>query len=210
MNRTLAIWPFVAAMAVIVVVSNILVQYPFRHFGLGEILTWGAFTYPVAFLVNDLTNRRFGPDAARRVVFSGFVLAVILSAWLASPRLAIASGAAFLLAQLLDVAVFDRLRGGAWWRAPLISTLIGSVLDTMLFFFLAFSARFAFLDTALGRPDGSLAFPVSLFGTGIEAPLWLSLALGDFAVKVLIGLLMLAPYGALLATLRPNAASGRN
>lgn len=210
MNRTLAIWPFMAAMAAIVVVSNILVQYPFRHFGLGEILTWGAFTYPVAFLVNDLTNRRFGPRAARRVVLSGFVLAVILSAWLASPRLAIASGAAFLFAQLLDAAVFDRLRGGAWWRAPLISTLIGSVLDTILFFSVAFAQRFAFLDTALGREDGSLAFPVSLLGTGIEAPLWLSLALGDFAVKVLIGLLMLAPYGALLAILRPNAAPGRN
>ncbi len=203
MNRTIAIWPFMAAMAIIVVASNILVQYPFRHFGLGEILTWGAFTYPIAFLVNDLCNRRFGPRAARHVVLAGFVIAVILSIWLASPRIALASGSAFLFAQLLDVAVFHRLRGSAWWRAPLISTLVGSVLDTVLFFSIAFSAHFAFLDTALGREDGSLAFPVSLFGTGIEAPLWLSLALGDFVVKLLIGLVMLAPYGALLAFLRP-------
>ncbi|EKF17815.1 queuosine precursor transporter [Nitratireductor pacificus] len=209
MTRTFAIWPFMAAMAAIVVASNILVQYPFRHLGLGELLTWGAFTYPVAFLVNDLTNRRFGPAAARRVVLSGFAIAVLLSIWLASPRLAVASGTAFLLAQLLDVAVFDRLRTSAWWRAPLISTLIGSVLDTVLFFSIAFAQVFAFLDTALGREDGSLAFPVSLFGTGIEAPLWLSLALGDFAVKVLIGLLMLAPYGALLSVLRPGAVAGR-
>ncbi len=209
MNRLYAIWPFMASMAIIVTASNFLVQYPFRHFGLGELLTWGAFTYPVAFLINDLTNRRFGPGAARRVVLSGFVLAVILSIWLASPRIAIASGAAFLFAQLLDVAVFDRLRGSAWWRAPLISTLIGSMLDTVLFFSLAFAARFAFLDTAFGLEDASLAFPVSLFGTGIEAPLWLSLALGDFAVKLLIGFAMLAPYGALLTFLRAKPAYNR-
>ncbi|WP_295806788.1 queuosine precursor transporter [uncultured Nitratireductor sp.] len=209
MNRLYAIWPFMAAMALIVTASNFLVQYPFQHFGLGDLLTWGAFTYPVAFLINDLTNRRFGPIAARRVVFSGFVLAAILSIWLASPRIAIASGAAFLFAQLFDVAVFDRLRGNAWWHAPLISTLFGSVLDTVLFFSLAFAANFAFLDTAFGLEDGSLAFPVSLFGTGIEAPLWLSLALGDFAVKILIGLAMLVPYGALLATQRAGPAYDR-
>ncbi|MCV0352249.1 MAG: queuosine precursor transporter [Nitratireductor sp.] len=209
MNRLYAIWPFMASMAIIVTASNFLVQFPFRHFGLGELLTWGAFTYPVAFLINDLTNRRFGPGAARRVVLSGFVLAVILSIWLASPRIAIASGAAFLFAQLLDVAVFDRLRGSAWWRAPLISTLIGSMLDTVLFFSLAFAARFAFLDTAFGLEDASLTFPVSLFGTGIEAPLWLSLALGDFAVKLLIGFAMLAPYGALLTFLRAKPAYNR-
>ncbi|WP_367717720.1 queuosine precursor transporter [Nitratireductor sp. GISD-1A_MAKvit] len=206
MHRLYAIWPFMAAMAVIVTASNFLVQYPFQHFGLGDLLTWGAFTYPVAFLVNDLTNRRFGPGAARRVVLCGFLIAIVLSIWLASPRIAIASGAAFLFAQLLDVAVFDRLRGSVWWRAPLISTLIGSLLDTALFFSLAFAARFAFLDTAFGLEDGSLAFPVALFGTGIEAPLWLSLAVGDFVVKILIGLAMLAPYGALLAVLRTGPA----
>lgn len=200
-------WPFVAAMAIIVVASNILVQFPFQHLGLGEILTWGAFTYPLAFLVNDLTNRRFGPAAARRVVLVGFVLAVILSVWLASPRIALASGAAFLAAQLLDVAIFDRLRRSAWWRPPLVSTLAGSALDTVIFFSLAFAGTFSFLDTALGREDGSLAFAVPLFGVGAEVPLWVSLALGDFAVKLLIGFAMLAPYGALLGVLKPAEAA---
>ena len=205
MSRTQTLWPFVAAMALIVVASNILVQYPFAHFGLGEILTWGAFTYPVAFLVNDLTNRRFGPHAARRVVLVGFALAVILSIWLATPRIALASGTAFLVAQLLDAAIFDRLRRQQWWHAPLFSTLIGSVIDTALFFSLAFAARFALLDTAIGMEDGSLGFPVPFMGG--EAPLWVSLAFGDFCVKVAIGLAMLAPYGALLRILKPAEAS---
>jgi uncharacterized PurR-regulated membrane protein YhhQ (DUF165 family) len=192
-------------MAAIVAASNFLVQYPFAHFGLGNILTWGAFTYPVAFLVTDLTNRRYGTIAARKVVIAGFVIAVILSVWLATPRIAIASGTAFLAAQMLDVTIFDWLRRQAWWRAPLISTLIGSVLDTVIFFSLAFAAGFAFLDTAFGREDGSLGFPVAFFGA--EVPLWVSLALGDFAVKVVIGFLMLAPYGALLNVLRPAGAA---
>jgi queuosine precursor transporter len=204
MINSRSIWPFVAVMAAIVAASNFLVQYPFTHFGLQDILTWGAFTYPVAFLVTDLTNRRYGVTAARKVVIAGFVIAVVLSVWLATPRIAIASGMAFLAAQMLDVTVFDWLRRQAWWRAPLISTLVGSMLDTVIFFSLAFAARFAFLDTALGREDGSLAFPVPFFGG--EVPLWVSLALGDFAVKVLIGLLMLAPYGALLNVLRPVGA----
>ncbi|WP_011582386.1 MULTISPECIES: queuosine precursor transporter [Chelativorans] len=203
MNRVLAVWPFVAAMAIVVAASNFLVQFPFAHFGLGEILTWGAFTYPIAFLVNDLTNRRFGPAAARRVVIVGFVLAMVLSVLLASPRIALASGSAFLAAQLLDVAIFDRLRRSAWWRAPLISTLVGSSLDTLLFFSLAFAAAFSFLDTALGLQDGSLAFPVPLFGLGVEVPLWVSLALGDLCLKLLIGFAMLVPYGAMLTMLRP-------
>lgn len=193
--------PFVVAMAAIVAASNVLVQYPFRHFGLQDLLTWGAFTYPVAFLVTDLTNRRFGPVAARRVVLAGFLIAVALSVWLATPRIAIASGTAFLAAQMLDVTIFDRLRRQAWWRAPLISTFIGSVVDTIIFFNIAFAARFAFLDTGLGLADGSLAFPVPLFGA--EVPLWISLALGDLAVKLLVGLAMLAPYGVLLNVMRP-------
>lgn len=205
MTRFARIWPFVAAMAAVVALSNVLVQHPFAHFGLGEVLTWGAFTYPVAFLVNDLTNRRFGPAAARRVVLAGFALAVVLSVWLASPRIAVASGSAFLAAQLLDAAVFDRLRGTAWWRAPLISTLAGSVLDTALFFTIAFAPPFAALDTAFGLADGTLAFPASLFG--VAMPLWLSLAFGDFAVKVVVGLAMLVPYGALLSVLRPAPAA---
>lgn len=204
MTRSLRVLPFVAAMAIIVALSNVLVQYPFEHLGLGEILTWGAFTYPVAFLVNDLTNRRFGAGAARRVVLAGFVIAVALSVWLATPRIAIASGTAFLAAQLLDTAVFDRLRGNAWWQAPFISTLLGSMLDTVLFFGLAFSGAFAGIDAVFGMADGSLAFAVPFLGG--QAPLWVSLALGDFAVKILIGLAMLAPYGALLSVLKPAPA----
>lgn len=204
--QTFSIWPFVAAMATVVVASNILVQYPFGHFGLQDLLTWGAFTYPLAFLVNDLTNRRFGKQAARRVVLAGFALAVVLSIWLATPRIAIASGSAFLVAQLLDTQIFDRLRNDAWWKPPLVSTVIGSVVDTVLFFSLAFAASFAFLDTGLGLEDGSLGFAVPFFGA--EVPLWVSLAFGDFGVKMLVGLVMLAPYGALLAVLKP-APAGR-
>lgn len=202
-TSTISIWPFVAAMATVVVASNILVQYPFGHFGLQDLLTWGAFTYPIAFLVNDLTNRRFGKEAARKVVLAGFALAVVLSIWLATPRIAIASGSAFLVAQLLDTQIFDRLRHDAWWKPPLVSTVIGSVVDTVLFFSLAFAASFAFLDTGFGMEDGSLGFAVPFFGT--EVPLWVSLALGDFCVKMLVGLVMLAPYGVLLSVLKPAA-----
>ena len=205
-SQTISIWPFVAAMALVVVASNVLVQYPFGHFGLQDLLTWGAFTYPLAFLVNDLTTRRFGKRAARRVVLAGFALAVVLSIWLATPRIAIASGSAFLVAQLLDTQIFDRLRNDAWWKPPLVSTVIGSVVDTVLFFSLAFAASFAFLDTGLGLEDGSLGFAVPFFGA--EVPLWVSLAVGDFGVKMLVGLIMLAPYGALLAVLKP-APAGR-
>lgn len=178
----------VAAMAALVTASNILVQYP-----VGDFLTWGAFTYPFAFLVTDLTNRRFGPAAARRVVLVGFAVAVALSVALATPRIAIASGSAFLLAQLLDVAVFDRLRAGAWWRAPLTSSLLGSALDTALFFTLAFSAQAAFLG-----PDEPWALEAApLLGVGPAAPFWVSLAVGDFCVKLLIALAALGPYRAI-------------
>lgn len=197
-----ALMPFLAAMTLVVVASNILVQYPFNHFGLGDLLTWGAFTYPMAFLVNDLTNRRFGVTGARIVIAAGFGLAVLLSIWLASPRIAIASGSAFLVAQLLDAALFDRLRRAVWWQAPLISTLIGSILDTVLFFSLAFAPVFAGLDTGLGLADSSLGFPVPFAGG--ELPLWMSLAIGDFAVKVAIGLAMLLPYGLLLRQVTPT------
>ena len=193
-DRSLA--TFVVAMALVVVASNILVQYPFQPFGLGELLTWGAFTYPVAFLVNDLTNRHLGPAAARKVVYLGFALAVFMSVFLATPRIAIASGTAFLIAQLLDGRVFDKLRDARWWQAPLISTLAGSALDTILFFALAFSGSFAFLDTMTGQADGSLAFPVEQFG--MTLPLWGSLAIGDFLVKIAVGLAMLVPYRLLL------------
>ena len=152
----------ITAMTVVVVASNILVQYP-----INDWLTWGAFTYPVAFLVTDLSNRWLGPARARRVVYAGFAIAVVLSVALATPRIAIASGTAFLCAQLLDVAIFDRLRRQAWWRAPLLSSLFGSSLDTALFFAIAFAA------------------------TGLP---WVTWALGDLAVKLAVAALMLAPY----------------
>ncbi len=203
MSRQVSVWPFVAAMAAVVAASNFLVQFPFEHFGLQDLLTWGAFTYPVAFLVTDLTNRTYGAAVTRKVVYVGFAVAVVLSIWLATPRIAIASGSAFLVAQLIDVFVFDRLRRRVWWQAPLISTVIGSLVDTALFFSLAFAARFAMLDTAFGLEDGSLAFPATLLGA--EVPLWVSLAFGDLCVKLALGVAMLAPYGALLNVLRPAA-----
>ncbi len=183
----------IAAMAAIVAASNVLVQYP-----VGDFLTWGAFTYPFAFLATDLVNRRYGPEAARRVVYVGFALAVALSVWLATPRIAVASGAAFLTAQLLDVAVFDKLRAGSWWRAPLVSSTLGSAVDTALFFWLAFSAGGAFVgpveDWAVGAAP--------LMGFGPDAPFWVSLALGDFGVKLAIALAALGPYRALTAPAR--------
>ncbi len=192
----------VLAMVAVVASSNFLVQFPVHgHVGgidLANILTWGAFTYPVAFLVTDLTNRHFGPGAARRVVLLGFAIAVAWSVFLATPRIAIASGSAFLLAQFLDVAIFSRLRANPrWWRAPFISSLLGSVLDTILFWGVAFSASFAFVDTLFGTADGSLGFAVPFWDVGPDVPLWVSLALGDFAVKLAVALVLLAPYGAL-------------
>lgn len=163
----------IAAMAVIVTASNILVQYP-----INDWLTWGALTYPVAFLVTDLTNRSLGPAAARRVIYVGFALAVLLSVLLATPRIALASGSAFLVAQLLDVFVFDRLRDRVWWQAPLISSTFGSVVDTALFFSLAFA------------------------GTAVP---WVTLGLGDFAVKMALALAMLIPFRALMGVLRPRS-----
>lgn len=157
----------VLAMAVIVVASNILVQYP-----VNDWLTWGAFTYPVAFLVTDLANRRLGPAAARRVVYLGFALAVICSIWLATPRIALASGTAFLVAQLLDVLLFDRLRRGSWWRAPLVSSAVASTIDTALFFSLAFAL------------------------TGLP---WIGWAMGDLAVKLGVAVAMLLPFRLLMS-----------
>ena len=187
----------IAAMATVVLLSNILVQYPVQAtlggVNIADILTWGAFTYPVAFLVTDLTNRTLGVSAARKVVFVGFLAAVVLSIGFATPRIAIASGSAFLVAQLLDVSIFDRLRSGDWWRAPLVSSLLGSVIDTVLFFSIAFAPMFGALD--FGGADGSLGFGVPFLGIGTETPLWVSLACGDFIVKILVGLAMLVPYG---------------
>ena len=188
--------PFIAAMAFVVVLSNYLVQFPvdyqFGSLALADLLTWGAFTYPLAFFVTDLTNRRFGVDAARFVVFVGFVVAVVISIWLATPRIAIASGTAFLLAQMLDVTIFNRLRAARWWQAPLISSVLGSILDTVLFFSIAFSSQFEML----GGVDSFVSEASPLLGVmGVSAPRWVSWALGDFSVKILVALVMLMPYG---------------
>ena len=200
----------VAAMVVVVAASNFLVQFPVQaHLGpvdLSGILTWGAFSYPVAFLVTDLTNRHFGPRLARLIVVCGFAVAVVLSIYLATPRIAIASGTAFLVAQFLDISIFDRLRRGAWWHAPLFSSLVSSALDTVLFFGLAFAAPFTVLDTMFGREDGSLAFPAPFLGVGADAELWVSLAAGDFLVKLLVAGLCLAPYGVLMRFLGDRVA----
>ncbi|MEM6676307.1 MAG: VUT family protein [Pseudomonadota bacterium] len=186
----------IIAMAAIVTLSNVLVQYPFNTW-----LTWGAFTYPFAFLVTDLANRLLGPAAARRVVLAGFVLAVGLSVWLATPRIAIASGTAFFAAQMLDVAIFDRLRQGAWWRAPVVSSTLGSAVDTLLFFSLAFAPTFAFL----GDDAAWAAEPVPLLGIGPAVAFWIGLAVGDFLVKLVLVGVALVPFRAILGALRPEA-----
>lgn len=196
MQNISRLFPYVLAMVIIVVASNILVQTQVRYFGLQEVLTWGALTYPFAFLVNDLTNRHLGVSAARKVVATGFVIAVLLSVYLATPRIALASGSAFLVAQLIDVCLFDRLRREAWWKAPFISSLVGSAVDTVLFFGLAFAPIFAGIDMAFGDQDGSLGFSAGFLG--VAMPLWASLALGDFIVKLLIGLVALVPYAGVL------------
>lgn len=191
-------------MTLVVVASNFLVQFPLSGslFGiaLGDLLTWGAFTYPVAFLITDLTNRQFGARTARKVVFAGFVVGVALSFVTAQPRIAIASGSAYLLGQLLDIAVFNRLRRQAWWRAPLFGSLIGSALDTTIFFSFAFAASFAIFGP--NDPFALEAAPIlGVFST--DAPRWMSWAIGDFSVKLLVGLVMLLPYGALMNVLKP-------
>jgi len=184
--------PGILAMAAIVVASNIGVQFLF-----GQWLTWGAFTYPLAFLVNDVMNRLYGPAAARRVVWAGFATGVACSLVAAgfgatTLRIAIGSGVAFLTAQLLDVWLFDRLREGRWWRAPLASTLVGSTVDTVLFFSIAFSASLAIIHPA---DDVSWAADVlPLLGHGPAAPLWVSLAVADWGVKLALALIALLPF----------------
>lgn len=217
MNRLSVYLPFVFAMALVVVASNVLVQFPvqgsFAGVALADVLTWGAFTYPFSFLVTDLANRRYGPIVARRVVFVGFMAAVICSIILPPllfragliefetaagrlVRIAIASGAAFLIGQLLDVTVFNRLRQRSWWRAPVFASLAGSVLDTAIFFSVAFAAAFALVG-----PDDAFALEnAPIFGIlATELPRWVSWALGDLAVKLLIAVFALIPYRLLSA-----------
>jgi uncharacterized integral membrane protein (TIGR00697 family) len=212
MSRFSSYLPFVAAMTLVVVASNVLVQFPVSGevggLQLADILTWGAFTYPFAFLVTDLANRRYGPSVARRIVFVGFMLAVICSI-LVPPllfkygfiefetaadrlvRIAVASGAAFLTAQLLDVTVFNWLRRLSWWRAPVFGSLAGSVFDTAIFFGVAFAAAFSFV----GPSDSFALENAPLLGfLSVETARWISWAVGDLAVKLLIAVFALIPY----------------
>lgn len=195
---------YVVLMTIVVVASNFLVQFPVlgSAFGiqLSDLLTWGAFIYPAAFLVTDLTNRQFGPRIARRVVFAGFVVGIAISYHTSMPRIAIASGTAYLVGQLLDISVFNQLRRQTWWRAPLAGSLIGSMLDTILFFSLSFAPVFGFLGANDEFAIGSAPI-LGVFAT--EAPRWISWAIGDFVVKLLVGLVMLLPYGALMSVVKP-------
>lgn len=201
--------PGILAMAIIVVTSNILVQYLF-----GQWLTWGAFTYPLAFLVNDIMNRVYGAKAARQVVFFGFIAGLVCSLIgsqiqgdfgpLVTLRVALGSGAAFLVSQLIDVSIFDRLRQREWWRAPLISPLIGSTLDTAIFFTTAFSAALVFLEPGNDVSWVNEALP--LLGVGPVAPLWVSLAVADWGVKLAIALFALLPFRLIVAKLTTRVA----
>jgi uncharacterized integral membrane protein (TIGR00697 family) len=173
-------------MGVVVLASNYLVQFPINYYGLEEILTYGAFSYPVAFLITDLANRSYGKFIARKIVYIGFIIGIVFTLFfstnfadLISVRIAIGSGTAFLVAQLLDVQIFDQLRKKRWFVAPLTSSLIGSTIDTFLF------------------------FSISFYATGIP---WVTLSLGDLAVKVLVALLMLIPFRLLLGTLKTSKA----
>ncbi|TLP68800.1 VUT family protein [Parasedimentitalea maritima] len=189
--------PGILAMATIVVASNILVQFLF-----GQWLTWGAFTYPFAFLVTDVMNRVYGAGPARKVVFVGFIVGVICSLIgtqimgefgpLVTLRIAIGSGLAFLTAQMLDVSIFSALRQGAWWRAPLASTLVGSVVDTTIFFSIAFSGALTWIEP--GNDISWAGEMLPLLGTGPVAPLWVSLAVADWMVKLSLALLALVPF----------------
>ena len=170
-------------MGVVVLSSNYLVQFPIKYYGLDEILTYGAFSYPIAFLITDLANRSYGKLVARKIVYIGFAIGISFTLIfstnfgdLISVRIAIGSGTAFLVAQLLDVQIFDKLRKREWFIAPLTSSLIGSTIDTFLF------------------------FSISFYATGIP---WVTLSLGDLAVKILVALVMLIPFRILLGTLKP-------
>ena len=170
-------------MGVVVLSSNFLVQFPVNYYGLNEILTYGAFSYPVAFLITDLANRSYGKIFARKVVYLGFLIGIVFTLFfstnftdLISIRIAIGSGTAFLVAQLLDVQIFDKLRKNRWYVAPLASSSIGSIVDTFLFFSIAF------------------------FGTGVP---WVTLSLGDLTVKLFVAIVMLIPFRLLLKTFKP-------
>jgi uncharacterized integral membrane protein (TIGR00697 family) len=191
------------------VASNILVQHP-----MGAYLTWGALTYPLSFLVNDITNRLSGVRAARGVVLAGFVVGLICSIIgtqiyndfgpLVTLRVALGSGIAFLVGQLLDVTIFDRLRRAAWWRAPLISTLAGSTIDSVIFFTIAFAASLTFLEP--WNDVSWAATPGPLLGLGPQVPFWVSLALADWCVKFGIAVFGLLPFRLIIARMTTRIA----
>mgnify|MGYP001364028192 FL=1 len=177
----------ISLMAIFITASNYLVQFPINFFGLKEVLTYGAFTYPVTFLITDLSNRRYGKIIARKIVYFGFILGVSLTllfstnfSELISIRIAIGSGTAFLISQLIDVQIFDKLRNKIWFAAPFTSSFIGSLIDTFLFFFIAF------------------------YGTNLN---WISLGFGDFLMKVLMALIMLIPFRMLMSILKESSRS---
>ena len=181
MNRLFLMLSFI--MGVVVLISNYLVQFPIQHYDLEKILTYGAFSYPVAFLITDLANRSYGKAVARKIVYIGFAIGISFTllfstnfADLISIRIAIGSGVAFLVAQLLDVQIFDNFRKKKWYIAPLTSSIIGSTVDTFLF------------------------FSISFYATGVP---WVTLSLGDLIVKVLVALIMLIPFRLLLKTFKP-------
>ena len=198
------ILPGVLAMATIVVASNILVQF----LVLDGLLTWGAFTYPLAFLVTDVMNRVYGPADARKVVFSGLIVGIICSLIgsqimlqgdgfeypAVALRIAIGSATAFLVAQLLDIAIFNRLREGSWWKAPLGSTLVGSTVDTAIFFTIAFAAMFNGFSASAADEVMWAQDAVPFLNAGPLVPLWVSLAVADWGVKLSIALLALMPF----------------
>lgn len=196
-------------MAAVVVASNILVQFLF-----GQWLTWGAFTYPIAFLITDVMNRVYGAGPARRVVFAGFVVGVICSLIgtqiigefgpLVTLRIALGSGLAFLTAQLLDVSIFSALREGKWWRAPLASTLVGSSVDTAIFFTIAFSGALTWIEP--GNDVSWAGEMLPLLGAGPMAPLWVSLAVADWLVKLSLALLALVPFRMIVTRLTAKPA----
>ncbi|MCS6758123.1 MAG: queuosine precursor transporter [Candidatus Devosia euplotis] len=211
-----------AAMVVVVAASNILALYPMQvqlgAVNLADLLTWGAFTFPFAFLITDLTNRFDGPRRARLAVLAGFACGLGVSLYLSympppwngeggpatTQRIALASAAAFLVGQLLDIAVFSRLRASkAWFLPPLMGSLFGSMVDTAIFFTAAFAPALDGIDGLFGLADGSLGFPAPWLGVGPEVPLWTSLATGDFLIKFLAALLLLVPYRVLMGKLKP-------
>tara|TARA_B100000925_G_scaffold109394_1_gene80738 strand:+ start:213 stop:821 length:609 start_codon:yes stop_codon:yes gene_type:complete len=177
-------------MVTVILISNILVQYPVMLWGLEDLLTWAAFTYPVAFFITDITNRTYGVMTARRIVYWGFLTAVILSFYFATPRIAIASGSAFLLSQLIDIQIFTKLSKFQWWKAPLASSTLGSIIDTILFFTIAFSVTFSMM----GYEDSFATENIAILSGLVESPRWVMWAFGDFSVKLFVAMILLIPF----------------